>query len=98
MFGWDPNRRLILAINNLCKEIEKMAINTAALTQAVVDLKAAAGVASAALDDLAAKLAAIPPQDPAVQAAIDDAVAQISTIKDGLNATAAKDDPAPPAA
>jgi len=74
-----------------------MAVNTAALTQAVADLKTAAGVASTALDDLAAKLAAITPNDPAVQAAIDDAVAQIGTIKDGLNATAAKDDPAPAA-
>lgn len=76
-----------------------MAINTAALTQAVTDLQTAAGVASAALDDLAAKLAAIPTgDDPAVQAAIDAAVTQIGTIKDGLNASAAKDDPSTPAA
>jgi len=96
MFNWlpNPNRQLILAINNLAKEIRTMAVNTAALTQAVADLKTAAGVASTALDDLAAKLAAVNTGDPAVQAAIDDAVAQIGTIKDGLNATAAKDDPA----
>lgn len=74
-----------------------MAANTAALTQAVSDLQAAANTASAALDDLAAKLANVDTSDPTAQAAIDAAVASINGIKDGLNASAAKDDPAPPA-
>lgn len=71
-----------------------MSANTTALTQAVSDLQAAAVVATTALDDLANKLANVNTGDPVAQAAIDAAVATITGIKDGLVATAAKDDPA----
>lgn len=104
MFWPDPNRRLVqaldrhtAALNANTKGLLTMAVNTAALTQAMIDLKAAAGVAATALDDLAAKIAAIP-VDTAGQAAVDDAVAQANAIRDNLNAVAAKDDPQTPAA
>lgn len=72
-----------------------MAIDVSKLGPAMADLKTAAVKAQASLDDLAAKIAAIPAQDPAAQAVIDAAVADAGAIKDGLNVTADKDDPAP---
>lgn len=74
-----------------------MAIKTDALTQAVTDMTTAITTVVAALDDLAARLAAASANtgDPAAQQAIDTAVANLAGLKGNLLAAVGKDDPAP---
>lgn len=100
--------RIAIALENLTQETHTMAINVADLTAAVTGLQGAAGRigtavagASTALDDIAAKLAAVPTDDPTVQAAIDaatkginDQTTVLDTASTALNTVAAKDDPA----
>lgn len=88
---------ILLVLTNILilKGLRKMTIATAALEQVVADLQATQAATVAALDDLAAKLANLGSDDPAVQARVDAAVASLNAIKDGLSAAVAKDDPAP---
>lgn len=86
---------LVLTNILILKGLRKMTITTVALEQVVADLQATQAATVAALDDLAAKLANLGSDDPAVQARVDAAVASLNAIKDGLSAAVAKDDPAP---
>lgn len=88
---------ILLVLTNILilKGLRKMTITTVALEQVVADLQATQAATVAALDDLAAKLANLGSDDPAVQARVDAAVASLNAIKGGLSAAVAKDDPAP---
>ena len=93
-----PGRRILAALATLLKGQEAMALDLTKLTSSVADLKAAVVAASAALDDIAAKLAAASGGDTAtLQAAVDQATADIESAAGTLTASVAKDD-APPAA
>lgn len=71
-----------------------MPAKTQDLTDAVTTLTTTVTTVATALDDLAAKVAAIPSgDDPAAQAAIDTAVANIKALSGNLTASVTKDDP-----
>lgn len=90
-----PGRRILAALAIIERKTDAMTIDVSKLTAAVGSLQTAATTASAALDDIAAKLAAIAPDDPAVQDQIDAATAAIGAVSSSLSASAAKDDPQP---
>ncbi len=81
------------ALISILKELKTMSAATDNLTAAVAALTTTVNATVAALDDLAAKLAAAIAggvSDPAVQAAADE----LATLSANLSAAVAKDDPA----
>lgn len=69
------------------ERLNKMAVDTSKLTAIVTDLQAKAAQTATDVSAILAKLAGITSNDPAVQAVVDQAVTDLTAVRDGLAAT-----------